>query len=239
MNELNTNENEYINPTPDRIVDKKIFEFVSDFIIPRIQGDDLLELGVGDQIWTPKLIKRFKSVTTVEASSELIVQLQRKIDQPNWKAVLSYFEEYKPQERFDVVLATYVLEHVKDPLLIMTLAKNFWLKPRGRFALVVPHALSLHRRLACTMGVAAHPGELKETDRRMGHTHCFTYLEIEKLLIDAGFKILEKKGMFTKTLPNGMLTHCSDEQLRGLFNLGMELPIEYSAAIYFLAESLS
>jgi hypothetical protein len=60
---------------------------------------------------------------------------------------------------------------------------------------------------------------------------------MEKLIVDAGFKVIEKKGMFTKILPNSMLVQCSDEQLRGMFELGLELPIEYSAAIYFLAET--
>ncbi len=44
------------------------------------------------------------------------------------------------------------------------------------------------------------------------------------------------KGMFTKSLPNSFLTNCNSEQLSGLFELGLELPIEYSAGIFFLAE---
>lgn len=236
--ELNLMKHEYLQPSPDRVVDQKIVQLVSDFVLSRISGERILELGVGDQIWTPKLVNKFKDVTTVDASSELLEEMRKKVGN-SWTPVYSYFEEYRPIKRFDLVLATYVLEHVNDVLLIMKLAKDQWLKPNGRFALVVPHALSLHRRLSCVMGKDSYPGQLGETDKRMGHTYCFTVYEMEKLLVTAGFNILEKKGMFAKALPNGMLTHCSDEQLRGLFLLGLELPIEYSAAIYFLAEAKS
>ena len=53
--------------------------------------------------------------------------------------------------------------------------------------------------------------------------------------MNAGFEVLERKGLFTKALPNDLLTACTDEQLKGLVELGVELPIEYSATIYFQA----
>ena len=94
-----------------------------------------------------------------------------------------------------------------------------------------------HRRLAVRMGLASYCGELGETDKRMGHKRCLTWHEMEKLIVDAGFRILERRGMITKVLPNSMLVHCSDEQLRGLFDLGLELPMDYAAAVFFLAEA--
>ena len=180
---------------------------------------------------------RFADVTSIDGSAELLASLQRKLTGKRWAPVVSLFEEYKPDQPFDTVLATYVLEHVDDPLLILGLVRRMWLKEGGRLAVVVPHALSLHRRLAVKMGLTFYPGELGDTDRRMGHKRCLTCYEMEKLIVDAGFEVLEKKGMFTKVLPNSMLVHCTDEQLRGMFELGLELPIEYSAAIYFLAET--
>lgn len=226
---------EYLAPPPDRSVDQKFFEMISDFVVSRLDGDQILELGVGDQVWTPKLVKKFSSVTSLDASKELLRAMKEKLGSSNWTPVETYFEEYAPANRFDIVLATYVLEHVDDVAAILNRARDCWLKPNGKLAIVVPHALSLHRRLAVTMGLASHPAELGESDRRIGHQRCLTHVEMAELLADTGFEIVEQKGMITKVFPNSMLTQCSDQQLRGLFELGMELPIEYAGAIYFLA----
>ena len=241
--ELDAKKDEYLSPTPDRRVDQKVFELVSDFVISRLTGERILELGVGDQVWTPKLVNRFDDVTSIDGSAELLAAMQQnlagKLAGRRWTPVLSLVEEYQPRTTFDTILATFVLEHVDNPSLILSFARRKWLKDGGRLAVVVPHALSLHRRLAVKMGLASYPGELGDTDHRMGHTRCFTYYEMKKLLIEADFQIVEEKGMFTKVLPNNMLVQCNDEQIRGMFELGLELPIEYSAIIYFLAETKS
>jgi trans-aconitate methyltransferase len=234
---LDANKAEYLAPTADRKVDQRLLELVSDFVIARLSGVRILELGVGDQVWTPKLVRRFADVTTVDGSAELLAVMQRKLAGKRWTPVLSLFEEYEPDQPFDTVIATYVLEHVDNPALILGLARHRWLKEGGRIGIVVPHALSLHRRLAVKMGLASYPGALGDTDRRMEHKSCFTCFEMEKLIIETGLKIVEKKGMITKLLPNNILVHCTDEQLLGMFELGLELPIEYAAAIYFLAEN--
>ncbi len=234
--DLDIFKSEYLLPTPDRRVDQNILGLVAEYVISRLDGERILELGVGDQVWTPKLIEKFTQVTSIDGSKELLSAMQQKLSGGNWTPVLSFFEDYQPEQRFDTVLVTYVLEHVDDPFLILEYARRRWIKEGGKLAIVVPHALSLHRRLAVKMGIASYCGELGDTDRRMGHKRCLTCYEMEKMIVGAGFRIVEQKGMFTKVLPNSMLNQCGDGQLRGLFDLGLELPIEYSAAIFFLAE---
>jgi trans-aconitate methyltransferase len=227
----------YFDLTPDRIVDRKSMEFILEFVLPRIRGNRVLELGAGDQIWAPKLVERFHDVTTIEGSAELLKALERRLGpKTNWRGIVALFEDYRPAKPYDVVIATYVLEHVDDPEQILRIAHDYWLKSNGQIAIVVPHSLSLHRRLAVAMGLQQYPGELGETDRRVGHKRCLSFCEMEHLLWRTGFKVVEKRGFWTKVLPNAMLTHCTDEQLRGMFRLGMELPIEYAGIIYYLSE---
>lgn len=226
---------EYIQPTPDRVVDRKLLDFISDYVIGRLEGTRVLELGVGDQVWTSKLVKRFADVTTVDGSARLLEVTRQRLQNSSWTSVHALFEEYTPEERFDLVLATYVLEHVDSVEVILERARQHWLVPGGHIAVAVPHALSLHRRLAVKMGLVGHVSVLGETDARMGHHRCLTWQEMEAYLVNAGFEVLERKGLFTKALPNNLLTACTDEQLKGLVELGLELPIEYSAAIYFKA----
>jgi 2-polyprenyl-3-methyl-5-hydroxy-6-metoxy-1,4-benzoquinol methylase len=223
---------------PDRRVDQKFIELSADYIIPRLRGERILELGAGDRIWTRKLVERFEHVTTVDAAGEILRAMRERLaGHSNWTGVVSYFEDYyQPQERFDTVVATGVLEHVDDPLVVLQRARTHWLRRGGQIAITVPHALSLHRRLAVVMGLSTHPGQLGEADRRLGHQRCLTCFEMDRIILEAGLKIVERKGLVTKLLPNALMTQCSGEQLKGMFDLGLELPIEYAASLYYLAE---
>lgn len=218
--------------SPDREVDRVILGFVADYVIPRLPGKRVLELGLGDGVWTPKLAAAFPELVSVDGSWELV----NRAVEGGFYAVHSLFEDYTPALRFDTVIASYVLEHVDDPKVIVERARDVWLKPGGHLAVVVPHALSLHRRLAVRMGLSSHPGQLGPSDERMGHQRCFDCFEMERLLIDCGFSVRDRRGMFCKVLPNSMLAGCSGAQLRGMFELGLDLPIEYAASAYFLAQ---
>lgn len=232
--EINAYNDIYLNPTPERKVDQKRVELTADFIIPKLKGDRILELGVGDQVYTPKLVEMFKEVVTIDASYELLNEMKKKLADKPWTPIVTLFEEFKPDKKFDVVLATNVLEHVDNPSLILELAYKKWLNEGGVLVVVVPHALSLHRRLGVKMGLASYLGELSDADKRNGHKWCFSCFDMEKMLSKAGFEIVEKKGMFSTLFPNSMLMQCNNDQLRGMFELGLELPIEYSAVFYFM-----
>ena len=239
--ELEKVNREYLAPSPDRDVDKVVLGFCAEYVVDRLPADRerVLELGLGDQVWTPKLLAKFPHVTSIDGSKALLdtmaESLAGKESADRWTPVLTMFEDYTPERKFDLTLATFVLEHVDDAYRIIERARTHWLEPNGMLAVMVPHALSLHRRLAVTLGLSQYPAQLGETDRRMGHKICFDYMQMEKMLVDAGYSVVERKGMFTKALPNSLLTGCSHNQLKGLFNLGLELPIEYSASIYFLS----
>lgn len=233
---LGQNPAEYLVPSPDRQVDQIFLEAIADEVIPCLRGPRVAELGVGDMVWTPKLVDRFDHVTSVDGSEVLLAEMQKRLaGRGNWRGVLSYFEDYAPDAPFDEVLATYVLEHVDDPAVVVRRAAS-WLKPGGRLHVVVPSALSLHRRLAVVMGKIGHEAELGDTDRRMGHKRCFTAIEMQRLLAEVGLRVVERHGLLTKVLPNAALAACSEVQLRAMVRLGRELPLDYAGAIYFVAE---
>jgi trans-aconitate methyltransferase len=235
-NYLDKLQDRYLQPTPDRQVDQRLMELLADTVIPRLHTRRLLELGVGDQIWTPRLCAAIPEVVTLDGSAQLLEAMRAKISSPGWTPVHTMFEDYLPEQRFDCVLATFIFEHVQDPLRILKLAAESWLVPGGTIHVAVPHALSLHRRLAVLMGLSSHVAELGPADARLEHTFCYTCFEMEKLLVEAGFRSVKKEGFNCKTLPNRYMEPLSDEQLRGLFWLGHELPIEYAATIYLQAQ---
>lgn len=222
----------YLEPTPDRRVDQYFMQLLADALVPSIRGPRVLELGVGDQVWTPRLCAAVPQVTTVEGARTLLEPLRERMMSPGWTGVHALFEDYLPTERFDGVVATFVLEHVDDPTVIVERAARHWLRPGGELHVVVPHAHSLHRRLAVVMGLAEHVTDLGPTDQYLDHRRCFTLAALAALLGRAGFAIEERRGFLCKPLPNRDLVNLTSPQLAGLFQLGCELPIEFAATIY-------
>jgi 2-polyprenyl-3-methyl-5-hydroxy-6-metoxy-1,4-benzoquinol methylase len=223
----------YLEPSPEKRVDRVFITQVTDLVLSHLPGKRALELGVGHQIWTPRLIERFEHVTTVEHSQLLLDELGSRMKASNWEPVCADFEEYRPAHAFDAILATYVLEHVTDPVKQLSVMRG-WLSEAGHIAIVVPNGLSLHRRLAVYMGISQQPQELSESDQQAGHFHCFRPDEMEAAVLESGYEVVHRAGMILKALPNAVLMHCTDEQLKGLFRLGLELPLEYSGALFYL-----
>jgi hypothetical protein len=87
------------------------------------------------------------------------------------------------------------------------------------------------------MGLSARPEQLGAMDEYMHHRHCFNCFDVEAMIVRAGLRVVEKQGLLIKTLPNDAFIHCTDDQLRGLVRLGLDLPMEYAAVSYFLCQT--
>jgi len=98
---LNTFLPVYFDLTPDGIVDRKPIDFVADFVLPRIDRNRILELGVGDQIWKRKLVERSTHVTTIEGSAESLDALKKTSGAiTDWHGVVTLFEDFCPDEPY-------------------------------------------------------------------------------------------------------------------------------------------
>ena len=51
--------NEYLQPDPGRVVDRQFLDWTASRLMTWIQGPEVLELGVGDEKWTGKILERF------------------------------------------------------------------------------------------------------------------------------------------------------------------------------------
>jgi O-antigen biosynthesis protein len=88
-------------------------------------------------------------------------------------------------DRFDVVLAADVLEHLKDPLPVLRSVRSFLL-PRGYIVISVPNVAHISIRLALLAGRFPY-GETGLLDQT--HLRFLTRDSIEKLMKDAGLAI--------------------------------------------------
>ena len=64
----------------------------------------------------------------------------------------TFFENYKSENKYDVILANHVLEHVNSPSKVLNYIKLF-LKDEGKVFITVPNANSLHRLIGVEMGL--------------------------------------------------------------------------------------
>jgi 2-polyprenyl-3-methyl-5-hydroxy-6-metoxy-1,4-benzoquinol methylase len=231
MAKLDRISQEYQQPDAGRRVDQKLISLLVGRAIPWMTGPEVIEMGSGDDQWTQRLIEHFGHSHLVDGSRTLIEAARKKYG-AKLTTYHSLFEDLDPGKQFDTVLSSLVLEHVEDPVKVLATAAQ-WLKPEGRLVVIVPNALSLHRRLAVAMGLTRAADELGESDVRLGHRWVFTMASMEANLAKAGLQIVRQAGWLTKPLPQAMMTGFSDALLEGLMKLGDELPMEHACFLAF------
>jgi 2-polyprenyl-3-methyl-5-hydroxy-6-metoxy-1,4-benzoquinol methylase len=234
VSELDEISRQYLQRPADREVDAVFIDAIAEYIVAKLEGASVIELGLGDRVWTPRLLRRFDRVVSVDGSAELVAAAGAVHTDPRWQGIVSYFEDFTPDQPADVVLATGVLEHVDDPQGVLRRARE-WLVDDGELVVTVPNGESLHRQLAKVMGLVDDPTTPGEADVRLGHKHVFTLDRLLSTVEAAGYHVLEVEGLLAKTLPNSLLVACSDAQLRGLVEVGRLLPPRLAGTLYVRA----
>lgn len=224
---------EYLDPNSARTVDQRIITILADRIIPQLKGPNVLEMGYGDGIWTSKIIEKFDSSYIVDASGKLL-GAANKIWGSKIITYESYFEEFSPKIKFNSIVCTYVLEHVVDPCFVLKRCRE-WLAPGGVLVIAVPSATSLNRRLGVKMGMQNNLSDLTDQDIKMGHRRVYDGKSLEEDIFHSGFMHIDNFSTMCKPLPNYMLANLSDIQLKGLFDLGDELPFDQRAILVYRA----
>jgi 2-polyprenyl-3-methyl-5-hydroxy-6-metoxy-1,4-benzoquinol methylase len=169
----------------------------------------------------------------IEGSGLFCVDLRRRFPQAN--TIHSLFEEFEPNELFDNIILGHVLEHVEDPVDILSRAKR-WLKPGvGRIFGAVPNARSLHRQAAVIMGILREEDALNEMDIHHGHRRVFNPESFRKAFSQAGLKIEIFGGYWMKPVSNAQIeASWTPEMLEAFMVLGERYP-DIAGEIYIVA----
>jgi|JI9StandDraft_1071089.scaffolds.fasta_scaffold16504_3 SAM-dependent methyltransferase len=142
-----------------------------------------------------------------------------------------FFETFDPVERFDVIEAGFVFEHVDDPMFILK-RLHALLTPGARLFIAVPNARSLHRTLGHEAGLLPDLFELSNADRALGHQRYFDVPSLHALVTTAGFRIESTEGMLLKPFTTSQMAQLqlSDSIWAALQVVAREYP-ELSNAI--------
>ncbi|MEY2983464.1 MAG: hypothetical protein RLZZ568_81, partial [Cyanobacteriota bacterium] len=97
-----------------------------------------LEFGCCDGFMTSLIYEIVDNLVVVDGSTTFIEMTRQRV--PNdVEFVHSLFEDYKPNNKFDYIFATYVLEHVANAVDFLLIVRSL-LSEQGLLFLVVPNA---------------------------------------------------------------------------------------------------
>jgi 2-polyprenyl-3-methyl-5-hydroxy-6-metoxy-1,4-benzoquinol methylase len=215
--------------TSDSPQDRAIKEMAVRAFAPFLgKGRHALEMGCCDGYMTSLVAPQVASLDVVDGSTTWLERTRAR-NLPATRFFLSLFEEYEADRRYDVVFATYVLEHVADPQQFLARVRAL-LKPDGLLLLVVPNARALSRQLARHMGLLPDLHSLTANDVNHGHRRVYDRVSLNRELESAGFLQVAQGGLMLKILADFQMDKLIEgdvlgaPQLDGLYKLGLEYP---------------
>jgi 2-polyprenyl-3-methyl-5-hydroxy-6-metoxy-1,4-benzoquinol methylase len=186
---------------------------------------NLLELGLGHGYSTNIFSNYYHKHVVIDGSKSIINNFQKKYPYCRAKIVESFFETFDTDEKFDLIVMGFVLEHVDNPVTILKHFQKF-LKPNGVVYASVPNAEVMNRRLGVISGLLSNLTEFSDNDYLLGHQRYYTKKTFSKDIQDAGYELLQMEGIYLKPLASSQVQklNLSDEILNALCVLGLSYP---------------
>lgn len=223
----------YLNDQLD--FDRRMVGYRYRSIKPYLRGPQGLELGPAEGLMTRMLIRDFSSLTVVDGARELLARIP---DLPNLTKVHALFEEFEPATRFNTIVMEHILEHVAEPVPLLSRARE-WLAPAGRLVVGVPNGRSFHRLAGVKMGLLREPTELNDRDRTLGHRRVYTRESLFRDLHAARLEPIAWGGVFFKPLSNQQIQDTwTQTMMHGFYELGKDFP-EHCNELYAVCEAPS
>ena len=199
-----------------------------------------LELGSFRGDFTKRLAAHFSDITCVEASPEAVSAARTALGSAI-SFVEGTFETVALGRTFDNIVLTHVLEHLDDPVGVLTRVNREWLSASGRLFLVCPNANAASRQIAVRMGLITHHAAITPAEREHGHRITYSLDTLERDASAAGLRVVHRSGIFFKALANFQWDRLlatdiiSAEYLDGCYQLGHLYP-DLCSSIFLVCE---
>lgn len=193
------------------------------------QEGSCLELGSFKGDFTKRLLPYFNDITCVEASSEAIVCAKKELGE-KVTLINALFEEANLPRKYDNIILTHVLEHIDDPIALLSKIKTEWLSDNGKLFLVCPNANAPSRQIAVKMGLISHNSAITTAETEHGHRVTYSLDTLERDARAGGLQVVHRSGIFFKALANFqwdrlLQTDIIDRKyLDGCYQLGQQYP---------------
>jgi 2-polyprenyl-3-methyl-5-hydroxy-6-metoxy-1,4-benzoquinol methylase len=207
---------------------------------PFFNPGSVLELGSFRGDFTRRLAQRFTDITCVEASPQAVAASRAALGS-RVTVVEGTFERVSLGRTFDNVVLTHVLEHLDDPVGVLTRVNREWLSASGRLFLVCPNANAASRQIAVHMGLITHNAAVTPAESAHGHRITYSLDTLERDARAAGLRVVHRSGIFFKALANFQWDRLlatdiiSPEYLEGCYQLGQLYP-DLCSSIFLVCE---
>jgi 2-polyprenyl-3-methyl-5-hydroxy-6-metoxy-1,4-benzoquinol methylase len=233
LGEINMGDKENLDQHIDAYDDKHIFSYDMkiwmNWYVKRLKeilkGKKCLELGIGHGYTTNTFSSCFNEYTVIEGSKQMIERYFKLFPSSNVKIELGYFEDFKTEEKFDVILMGYVLEHVDNPKLILKKYKKY-LSANGSIYVVVPNGSALNRRFGLKAGYIKSLDEMSDFDYKGGHKRTFTYESLMQLVKDCDLETAREEGIFLKCMSTEQMLklNISESIINAMCEVAVDFP---------------
>ncbi|TRZ97503.1 MAG: class I SAM-dependent methyltransferase [Nitrospiraceae bacterium] len=185
----------------------------------------VLELGLGHGLTTNIFSNNFDKHVVLEGSPAVTQNFKKKFPKCGAQIIETYFEEFHTEEKFDVIVMGFILEHVDDPCEIISRYKKF-LAPGGKIFLAVPNAEVLNRRLGHLAGMLGDIETLSENDLLLGHKRYYTVNSLSLEVVRAGYQIDKMEGIYLKPFTTSQIIslNLDEKVIRALCEVGVDYP---------------
>lgn len=188
------------------------------------KAGSLLELGLGHGFSSQVFREHCDKYTILEGSPSVIANFNQHHPGFSARIIEAMFEEFDTDERFDVIVMGFVLEHVDSPVEIMARYRRF-LAPSGRMFVAVPNAEAMNRRLGHLAGFLPDLFQLSDNDRALGHQRLYSVGSLKRDVAEAGGRVVRMEGIYLKPLTTGQLLSLKMDE--SVFGAMCELGIQY------------
>jgi len=195
-----------------------------------VKNKAILNLGLGNGL-TSKFLEQYVLKQVVVEGSKKIIEIFS-FESKKTSFVESYFENFSTNEKFDIVLANHVLEHVDNPVELMQTKFHEWLSDDGIAFITVPNAKSIHRLIGKQMGMLKSEYGLNNSDLKAGHQRVYDTETLKSHIEQANLEILELGGYNLKMVSLVQMKDWSQELLDAIFEVSKQMPPEICANLW-------
>lgn len=185
----------------------------------------LLELGLGHGYTTNIFSEHFSRHLVLEGSPAVIENFRKKYPDCPCTIIDTFFENFASDDKYDVIVMGFVLEHVHDPLQILSHFRRF-LAPGGKLYVAVPNAEVLNRRVGHLSGLLSDMQNLSAHDHMLGHLRYYTVSSLRKDIVDSGYEIEWMEGIYLKPFTTNQILSLNFDKkiLDALCIVGVDYP---------------
>jgi SAM-dependent methyltransferase len=185
----------------------------------------ILELGLGHGFTAAHFNVFARRHVILDGSPLVIAQYKQRHPDSTSEIIETFFEQFETAERFDAIVMGFVLEHVDDPVAVLSRFRQF-LEPEGSLYVAVPNAKSLNRRLGLELGLIDDIYSLNANDRALGHLRQYCVDSLRAQVEGCGYRIGHVEGIYLKPLPLKVLLGLENPEanMQAMLRVGVDFP---------------